>query len=427
MFSYQKKIPIGELTVGMYVFQLDRSWSGTPFPLQGFHIKDEDDIRMLGQYCKHVIIDITRSDIRKTNEYDRDAAQSKPIVRGRYHNTLELKPFIYEASTPLNEEIKKARTIYKDVKESIDKVTHHLLTNSDIDFQQTVKASENIVKSVLKNPDAMLWVMKLKHQTNDIYQHAINCSIWAAVLGKEIGLKESRIQNLVTGVMLSKIGLTMLQEEMADTPFYEFQVTAPYFRHIDYAINLLATQKKLPAQAIEAIVNHEERYDGSGFPNELEGDQIPLFAQIAGLIDTYESMLNPMFREVPLSPSEAVSELYAMRGHEFDNKLIETFIQVLGLFPPGSLVELSTSELAIVTHSERKNRLQPNVLVVTDMEKRLKKKATSLDIQTFNSNQVAKGGTHKIEILRSFPIGSYDIWPHQFKYQQDSVLEKLFG
>ena len=65
MFSYQKKIPVGDLAIGMYVFQLDRSWNGTPFPLQGFHVKDESDIKQLAQFCKHVVIDLTRSDIRK--------------------------------------------------------------------------------------------------------------------------------------------------------------------------------------------------------------------------------------------------------------------------------------------------------------------------------------------------------------------------
>lgn len=428
MFSYQKQIPVGDLIPGMYVFKLDRSWSGTPFPLQGFHIKDETEITLLTQYCKHVTIDIARSDIRKKDDRDSKSAKEKPIVRGKHHSTLELKPYVHPTSVPLNEEIKKARTIYKDLKQSISNLTDTLAANGEVNIDATVRVSEKVVKSVLKNPDAMIWVMKLKHQTNDIYQHAMNCSVWAAVLGKEIGLKETRLENLVTGVLLSKIGLTVLQEEMAGMPFYEFQVTTPYFRHIDYAANLVATEKRLPQMVIDTILNHEERYDGSGFPNEIEGDQIPLYAQIAGVIDTYESMLNPMMREVPLSPSEAVSELYGMRGHEFDNKLIETFIQVLGLFPPGSLIELNTNELAIVTHSDRGNRLQPQVLVVTDANKQIKSKPNTLDIHTINEGLIAKGKSkQKVEIAKSLPTGSYDIWPHQFKYQQDSVLEKLFG
>lgn len=428
MFSYQKQMAVGDLTPGMYVFKLDRSWSGTPFPLQGFHIKDETDISMLAQYCKHVIIDIARSDIRKNVNKANNGANEKPIIRGKYHATLELKPYTYPTSVPLNEELKKARSIYKDLKQSVVKLTDTLVANGEVNIDATVKTSEKVVKSVIKNPDAMIWVMKLKYQTNDIYQHAMNCSVWAAVLGKEIGLKESRLEHLVTGVLLSKIGLTLLQEEMAGMPFYQFQLTTPYFRHIDYASSLISSEKKLPQLVVDTIINHEERYDGSGFPNELEGDQIPLYAQIAGVIDTYESMLNPNMREVPLSPSEAVSELYGMRGHEFDTKLVETFIQVLGLFPPGSLIELNTNELAIVTHSERGNRLQPNVLVVTDANKQLKSKPNTLDIQAINASLKAKGkADQKVEIVKSHPIGSYDIWPHQFKYQQDSVIERLFG
>lgn len=426
MFSYQKKIPVGELVAGMYVFQLDRPWNGTPFPLQGFHIKDESDIQLLRQYCKTVVIDITRSDIRKNNlaaKPDKTAA----ITRGKYHSTLELKPYVYSEHTPLDEEIKRARSVYKDLKQAVDKITTALTHNAQIDIPAVAKFSNKVVKSVLKNPDALVWVMKLKHQTTSIYHHAMNCSVWAAVLGREIGLKESRLEHLTTGVLLSKIGLTMLTDEMAEMPFYEFQLTPHYFRHIDFAINLLATNRKLPKPVIDTVINHEERYDGSGFPNELEGDQIPLYAQIAGIVDTYESMLNPLMREVPLSPSEAVSELYNMRGHEFDTKLVESFIQVIGLFPPGTLVELNTNELAIVTRADRDKRLQPQLLVVTNANKEPKKKPTTLDIYELNATLGKKHPEKTIEIKKSYPAGSFGIWPHQYKYQQDSLLERMFS
>ena len=207
MFSYQKKLPVNELSAGMYVFQLDRSWNGTPFPLQGFHIKDESDIHLIAQYCKYVVIDIARSDIRTSGQKEKTYANGKPITRGKFHNTLELKPYVYPISTPLNEEIKKARAVYKDLKQSIASINESLSANSNIDFTKITKFSGKVVKSVLKNPSAMIWVMKLKHQASDIYQHSMNCSVWAAVLGREIGLKESHLEHLVTGVLLSKIGL----------------------------------------------------------------------------------------------------------------------------------------------------------------------------------------------------------------------------
>lgn len=428
MFSYQKKIPVGELAIGMYVFQLDRSWNGTPFPLQGFHIKDDSDIHLLSQYCKHVIIDLTRSDIRKSKKQDEDQQPAKAITRGKYHSTLELKPYVYPVKAPLNEEIKKARIIYKDLQKAVTHLSDNLSCNSDLDVSTAAKASTKVVKSVLHNPDALIWVMRLKHQSNDIYQHAMNCAVWAAVLGREIGLKENRLQHLVTGVLLSKIGLTLLTDEMAGMPFHQFQLTPLYFRHVDYAINLLATDKQLPRPVIETIINHEERYNGSGFPNELQGDQIPLYAQIAGIVDTYESMLSPLTREEPLAPAEAISQLYAMRGHEFDNKLVESFIQVLGLYPPGTLIELSTSELAIVTLSDRERRMQPQILVVTDQNQQLKKRPTTIDLHNLNQSLLKSGGDAKpIEIVKSYPAGSFGIWPHQFNYQQDSLLEKLLG
>ena len=428
MFSYQRKMPVSELAVGMYVFQLDRPWHGTPFPLQGFHIKDESDIRLLSSYCKTVIIDTARSDIRSRARENAGKSAAKAITRGKYHSTLELKPYVYPVRATLNEEIKKARNVYKDLEKSLEQLNTDLTHNGSLHLETAVKASGKVVKSVIQNPDALIWVMKLNHQSKNIYQHAMNCAIWGAVLGREIGLKETRLQHLVTGILLSKIGLTMLQEEMAGIPFYEFQLTPEYFRHVDYAVNLLANDERLPPPVLETIFNHEERYDGSGFPNELEGDQIPLFAQIAGIVDTYESLLNPFLCHQPIAPNEAISRLYHMRGHEFDSKLVESFIQVLGLFPPGTLIELNTKELAIVTGADRDRRMQPQIMVVTDAKRRLRKKPAFLDIHSLNQS-LAEGKSvgSPIEIKRSFPAGSFNIWPHEYRYQQDSLIEKLLG
>lgn len=428
MLNYQRKLPVNELAVGMYVFKLDRPWHGTPFPLQGFHIKDESDIRLIGNYCKNVIIDVARSDIRSRARFSESNRQTTAITRGKFHHTLELKPYVYPVRTILNDEIKKARSIYKDLEKSLSQLADRLIENGELQIEATVKASAKVVKSVINNPDAMIWVMKLKHDATTVYHHALNCAVWGAVLGREIGLKQTRLQHLVTGILLSKIGLTMLQVEMADIPFWEFQLTPEYFRHVDYAVNLLANDPRLPSAVAETIFNHEERYDGSGFPNEIEGDQIPLYAQIAGIVDTYEALLNPHLTAEPIAPNEAISKLYNMRGHEFDNKLVESFIQVLGLFPPGTLVELSTEELAIVTGTGKDRRMQPQTLVVTEANKQRKKKPALLDIYALNQSlQEGKSVGSPIEIKRSYPAGSFDIWPHQFRYQQDSLLEKLLG
>ena len=428
MFSYQRKLPVSELAVGMYVFQLDRPWHGTPFPLQGFHIKDDADLRLIANYCKEVIIDTARSDIRSRANQSSQSQQVKAVTRGKYHSTLELKPYVYPVKTTLNEEIKKARGIYRDLEKCLNQLNDSLLQNGGLDLDLAFKASARVVSSVIQNPDALIWVMKLKHQAKNIYEHAMNCAVWGAVLGREVGLKENRLQFLVTGILLSKIGLTMLQDEMAGMPFYEFQLTPEYFRHVDYAVNLLANDPRLPKQVTDTVFNHEERYDGSGFPNELEGDQIPLFAQIAGVVDTYESLINPYLSREPVAPNDAISRLYNMRGHEFDTKLVESFIQILGLFPPGTLVELNTSELAIVTGVEKDRRMQPQVLVVTDQEKTRRKKPGYLDIYTLNQSlRDGKNDGEPIEIKRTYPVGSFAIWPHEFRYQQDSLLEKLLG
>lgn len=421
MSQYQKQIPVTELQHGMYVCKLDCAWHNTPFPLQGFHIRTQQDIDQVKAYCKHVFIDITRT--RDPETYRRNAGQAPTQQhRANVDTPLVARPVRYPQPVSIKKELKEAKVIYADLNRSIHQLQEQLLNSTQVDLQSPMEVSRRVVQSVIRNPDALIWVVKLKQNAASLYQHTINCAVWAAVLGREIGLPEKSLEQLTTGVLLSKIGLMfMVRDQTVD--HVRLRSTESYQKHVLYAIKLLGPQDGLSRTVLEIIATHEERYDGSGFPSALEGEQIPLFGQIAGLVDYYESSTNPLFCESPMSPTDALGHLYQLRNAQFSERLTQAFIQTLGLYPPGTIVELNTAEVGIVTSNRREQRLQPEILVVLNHQKQRLRSTRTMDLQKRNRENPSE----PIEIVSALPLGAFGIEPHRFQYAHDSLISRLLG
>ncbi|MBV1910533.1 MAG: HD-GYP domain-containing protein, partial [Kangiellaceae bacterium] len=149
------------------------------------------------------------------------------------------------------------------------------------------------------------------------------------------------------------------------------------------------------------------RFDGSGYPQGLQGTAIPLFARIASIVDCYDAITSDRPHRKGLSPSEAVKCLYEWRGKDFQTELIEEFIQAIGIYPAGSLVELSTGEVGVVLAEYRTRRLRPKLMMLLDKDKQLLANFSGLDLSEVLHDNDGK----LLEIKRALEPGAYDIDP----------------
>ena len=119
------------------------------------------------------------------------------------------------------------------------------------------------------------------------------------------------------------------------------------------------------------VATHHERASGKGYPQGLMNDQIPIYGRIAGIVDSYDAMTTSRpYSDVTFSPNDAINELYNLRENSFQGELVEQFIQTVGLYPTGSLVELSSGAVAIVLEVNDLKRMYPTVMIVLDQMKR---------------------------------------------------------
>jgi HD-GYP domain-containing protein (c-di-GMP phosphodiesterase class II) len=261
-----------------------------------------------------------------------------------------------------------------------------------------------MVESVIRNPDALVWLSKMNDADAYSYQHSVKASIWALVLGRHLGLRKEMLETLALGVLLSHIGKARIAQEILDNyPNITEAARGEYQKYVEHSLLLLNEIDGLPSGVASVVEYHQERHNGTGYPKGVTGERIPLLAKIAGLVDFYQELITPREDSLGMSPYDAVAKLYELRNIGFQKDLVEKFIEAVGVYPTGTLVELSSSEVGIVTGHNKDRRLQPKVMVILDADKRALKHGKVVDLKEVNRDR------NVLSIKDSLPKGAYDI------------------
>lgn len=340
----------------MYVSELDRPWLETPFLFQGFYIRNQDEIVALRSHCKSVIVD-TRV------ENDSPAADEHPVLRP------ERRPS--EAMRDLKSEIKQASGIHGAIYTTVDEVMDELRHAGKLNVQRLEMAVEPMVDSVLRNPAAMSCLMRIRRKGGYLHSHSLASSVWATMLGREIGLDRDALRVVALGAMLLDVGKTRIPEKLLSKPGKlddgEIKLMR---RHVEFGLDLLKKAGDVDVRVRDMVAHHHERHDGSGYPARLKGDEIPVFGRIAGMVDTYDAMITSRPYASTQSSYGALRQLRSLAGIGFQAELVDQFTQAIGMFPTGTLVLLNTGEVAVVTAQSRTRRLRPEVMIILDRDKK---------------------------------------------------------
>jgi HD-GYP domain-containing protein (c-di-GMP phosphodiesterase class II) len=179
-------------------------------------------------------------------------------------------------------------------------------------------------------------------------------------------------------------------------------------KHVDIGVQILADSQEtpdgeaIPLEVLQMVAAHHARADGSGYPQGLENDAIPLFGRIASIVDSYDAMTSksPFGHSEPMTPHEAVTELYELSEIKYQAELIEQFIQAVGIYPTGSLVELSTGEVGAVVAVNGLKRLRPEIVLLLDKNKQPLSEFIAMDLSRMD---------RKISVSRGLRSGAYGI------------------
>ena len=402
----QKSIPVDQLQKGMYISKLDRPWIETPFPLQGFYVRDLKDIDLLRRFCREVWIDIARSRVEVpavVHAVDPAPASSETTASGKR------RPQVYRTTVSMPQEVTASRSLHTEITQSVSQVfTSFRSGTKSLDLQETQEKAARMVESVIRNPDAMVWLARVRDADSYSYNHALRCSIWSIVFGRHLGISKKTLDNLAMGTLMMDLGKARLPAGLlAKRGILTGAERVELRKHVDYSLEIIAGMPGMSDQVVQIIAEHHERYDGTGYPKQLAGRDISPLGKIAGLVDTYDAMTSERPYARALTSVEAVSKLYELRGTEFQAQLVEEFIQAIGVYPTGSLVHLSSHEVGVVIAQNPDRRLRPKLLVLLDADKKAISKPRYLDMMTVTHDQRGE----PLRILTGLLPGAYGVDP----------------
>lgn len=193
------------------------------------------------------------------------------------------------------------------------------------------------------------------------FQHATNVMILALTLGKAAGLNPAQMEALGLGAMLHDVGKAQVPSSVLNNEKRNAAEEKFYQLHVDYGVELL--KEGMPDLVLACVAQHHERADGAGFPARYALDNINILARMVAIVNRYDNLCNPRRITDALTPAEALSRMFAKESAAFDRKLMALFIKQMGVYPPGSFVQMSNGAIGMVVSVNAENSLKPGVLV----------------------------------------------------------------
>lgn len=387
------KVPAMSLEPGMFIAELDRPWLETPFAVQGFVVRDTTEILYVSNYVEHVYVDA---------EYKGRPLSLKLAVAPTAPDPRE--------RLELDEEFQRTKVCFESAAETLDKVFDSIRSGHQGDIQAVQQAVNPLIEGVFRNQEAVAALLRLKESGEYRYNHGVSMAVWAAILGRHIGLHKDELEKLAVGCAMCDVGMTQLPPELlGQAENLNDQQRRVIQAHPKMGAELVADSKDVDFEILAIIENHHERMDGSGYPRGVQGAAIPLLARIAGLVDTYDAMITPRPYASARTSHEATQELLDCKGTMFQESLVEQFVQAIGLFPTGTMVELNTGEVAIVVTQNDTRRLKPEIVIVLDEEK---EKLENLKVVDLSNQQIAAEGERWI--ARELLPGTYGISSEEY-------------
>lgn len=416
-----KRYPVEELKLGMYVCELDRPWTDTPFLYQGFFLDTDEQLAEVRKYCEYVFVDEFRQrDDDVAHQHAVSATKRRPEASVE-RNPFERNPFertgaqdrteVYPVQHAVEQELDAAKSAREVMEEAYQGIVFDLMRQKVPVLTKVRQAVGGMVESVIRNPNAMVWLTRLKDLDSYTYAHAIDVCAFLLVFGRHLGMPKEDLRVLGLGGVLLDIGKSRLPlpllQKRSELTAREFETLRS---HVQLGIEILSRMENVPARVMEMVQQHHERFDGSGYPNGLKENRIGVYGRMAAIVDTFDAITSDRPYAKALSSHEALRKLYDWGGTLFHKGLVEQFIECLGIYPVGTLVELTTGEVGIVLAQNRFRQLRPKLVLILDKEKRPYGTMDVLDL----IDEPTDGDGMPLEIVRALEPGMYGVNPREY-------------
>ncbi len=362
-------IPSKKLMVGLYV-DLQLSWLQHPFPFTSFRIKDDKEIQLIKKLIPgKVRVYPGRSDeniaiselIADNVEMDStQAAEPDPEMEAIL---LEKKAQL-EQMEKLKIRRRQVNREYEEKSRQIKSITHDMKTRPVNAIHDIDKLAEDLSLKFADKDNLLPKMVDLNTQDYTDYHHTTNVTILSLMLGSAIGMKREELQTLGAGALLHDIGKIEISTSitMKKAPRTTAE-EAVYQRHAIAGGTLVRRVRKMSPEVIEIIERHHEFLDGSGYPAGLSKKDLSPMVRIITLANLYDNLCNPPDSDQAKTPKDALAILYKRYENKVDSELVARMVETLGIYPPGTIVQLNNEQRGMVIAARPGVKLKPDILI----------------------------------------------------------------
>lgn len=431
----ERKVDVSDLRPGMYVCRLDRPWLESPFPFQGFQLNDWSQVHEVQAACEYVFIEIAKSDLSKEPAHESGSVgkrrngveatlQNRRLAPGRtredgvQRSAWEEKIWTEAGRSPqavrppsisVTEEMRAAQPLIRQTRLLVAQQIKDARNGRSLDTPAARECVEQITESILRNPDALGYLSSLKKRDEYTYLHSLSVCILSVSFGRALGLPREALLELGLGAFLHDIGKMRIPDKLLNKPGrlapVEFKLMR---RHPEFGVEIVGGSERIPESSRNVIYSHHERLDGSGYTQGLGGGLINPLTHIVSVCDTYDAIISHRPYKRARSPLDATAELYRSRGRFFDAGLVHKFIGFVGVYPVGSLVELSTGEVGMVI-ATNEQRLRPKLLLLLDEDHQRLSTPHQVDL----AHQFQTSDGRHLDVIRSLESGAHGLDPFE--------------
>lgn len=352
-----KTISTKQVRLGMHIHELKGAWVNHPFWKSKFIIDSPKDLaRLQASIVKEVVIDVSKGlDIEKNkSQIIEQAIENSTSPQGE-------NPVIKKISAA--EETKAAKRLIIASRKAVEGMFSDVRMGKAVNAEAVMPLVDEISASIERNQGALISLARLKTQDDYTYMHSVAVCALMTALGKQLGLGDLAVKQAGLAGLLHDVGKAAIQLEILNKPG---ALTDDEFKsvklHPEKGYALLQQAGIKDEVALDVCLHHHEKMDGTGYPHQLQGDNISLFARMGAICDVYDAITSNRPYKSGWEPSESLKKMASWNGH-FDLEILKAFVRSVGIYPIGSVVLLKSKRMGVVVDQSTKSLLTPVVKV----------------------------------------------------------------
>jgi putative nucleotidyltransferase with HDIG domain len=422
------QIDADKLQEGMFVCELDRPWTESPFVFQGFLLTSQKDVKRLRECCEWVYIDVRKSVHFKPGQAGHPATQpstEKPLFKPSFsaiavdrpetsrnqHGFLgKVSRILKKGAAPRRDEdfpqaLKSSVETRVHANRLVQSIMDEIRMGKSIDTPAAREAVAACVDNVMMNQDAGLLLTRLRNKDEYTSEHSLNVAIISIAFGRHLGMNRKELNVVGLCGLLHDMGKMLTPLDILNKPGRlnddEMEIMK---RHPADGREILLDTQDVMDTVIDTAFGHHERLNGGGYPRGIGGSEIPLYTRIVTIADVYDAITGDRVYRTGETAETALGILHQNMGSAFDESLVIKFIQTIGTYPLGTVVEMTNGEVGIVIDNNPRQRLRPKIKILLDHNKQPCQPGI-IDLTTNPADSIGE----PYAIKTSHRAGSFDI------------------